>query len=66
MVLLHEVVEVLHLPHEDWHLSAGIDLIHGRLVGVALVDGYLLGNSAGLHGFVKKTQCCGFALPCLA
>ena len=60
MVLLHDVIEVLHLPHDDWRGACAIDLIHGRLVSAALVHHYLLGNTAGLHGFVKKAQCCGF------
>ena len=29
-------------------------------VGAALVHRDLLGNTAGLHGFVKKAQGCGF------
>ena len=60
MVLLHDVIEVLHLPHDDWRGACAIDLIHGRPVGAALVHRDLRGNTAGLHGFVKKAQGCGF------
>ena len=60
MVLLHDVVEVLHLPHDDWRGACAIDPLHGRLVGAALVHRDLLGNTAGLHGFIKKAQGCGF------
>jgi len=35
-------------------VASVIDLIHGRLVGAAVVHGDLLGNTAGLHRFVKK------------
>ena len=40
--------------------ASAIDLIQGRLVGAALVYRDLLANTAGLHGFVKKAQGCGF------
>ena len=60
MVLLHDVVEVLHLPHDDWRGACAIDPIHGRLVGAALAHRDRLGNTAGLHGFIKKAQGCGF------
>jgi len=40
-------------------VASVIDLIHGRLVGAAVVHGDLLGNTAGLHRFVKKTHGCG-------
>ena len=59
MVLFHDVIEVLHLPHDDWRFASAIDLIHGRLVGAALVHGYVLGNIVGLHGFFKEPQGCG-------
>ena len=63
MVLLHDVVEILHLPHDDRCFTSGIDLIHGRFVGAALVHGDLFGNTAGLHGFFKEPQgCCLVAL----
>ena len=48
---------------DDQCLASGIDLIHGRLVGVALVHGDLLGNTAGLHGFFKKAQGCSLVAP---
>ena len=59
MVLFHDVIEVLHLPHDDWRGACAIDLIHGRPVGAALVHRDLLENTVGPHGFVKEAQGCG-------
>ena len=39
--------------------TSGVDFIHGRFVGAALVHRDLLGNTAGLHGFVEEPQDCG-------
>ena len=58
-----QVVEVLHLPHEDRHFPAGIDLIDGRLVFAALVHRDLFGNAVGLHGFLREPQGCGLVTP---
>lgn len=46
MVLLDDVVEILHLSNNDWDFAADIDLIHGRLVGAALVHGDPCNNAA--------------------
>ena len=37
MVLFNQIVEILHLPYADLRFASGIDLIHGRCVGAALV-----------------------------
>jgi hypothetical protein len=39
IVLFEDVVELLHLQHDERCFASGIDLIHGCLVGPALVHG---------------------------
>ena len=56
IVLLSGVIQLFDFPHDDRYFTSGIDLIHGCLVGVAPVHRRLLGNTAGLHGLVKKAQ----------
>ena len=56
MALLHDVVEILYLPHDNWRIASAIDFIHGRLIGAALVHDDLLGYIVSLHGFVKKAH----------
>ena len=53
MVPLGDVVEILHLSHDDWRLASGVDLIHGRPVSATLVHGDFLENTVGLHDFFK-------------
>ena len=48
------------MPHHDQSFASGINFIHGRFVGAALVHVDLLGNTTGLHGFFKKALDCGF------
>ena len=62
MVLLHDVVQVFDLPHDDLHFASVIDLVHGRFVGAALVHRDLFGNTVGLHGLVKEAQGCGLVV----
>ncbi len=54
VLLLNDVIQTVDLPHDDGLVACGIDLIHGRLDGAALVHGDLLGNTADLHDFAKK------------
>lgn len=63
MVLFDDVVEMLHLPYADRRFASGIDLILGRCIGAAVVHRDLLGDTAGLHGFVKKAQGCSLIAP---
>ena len=56
MVLLHDVVEVLHLTNHDLVFTSRVDLTHGRFVGVTLVHRDLLGNAVELYGFFKEPQ----------
>ena len=39
---------------DNRYFTLDVDLIHGCLVGAALVHRHLLGNTTGLHGLVKK------------
>ena len=63
MVLPGDVVQVFDLLNGDQCCASGIDLIHGRFVGAALVHGDLLGNTVGLHSFVKEPQGCRLVAP---
>ena len=36
MILLDDVIEVSNLAHKDRHVAAGVDRIHGLLLGAAL------------------------------
>lgn len=56
MVLLRDVVEILHLSHDDLHFTWDIYIIYGSFVGAAVVYGDLLGNTTGFHGLFKKAQ----------
>ena len=51
-LLLDNVVQVFDLSNDDQCFASGIDLIHGRFVGAALVHCDLFGNTAGPHGLV--------------
>ena len=75
MALRQDVVQIFDLPHDDRHLTSGIDLIDRRFVGAALVHRDPLWNAVGLHGFVKEAHGCGLValggqqetvLPCLS
>ena len=62
MVLLEDVVQVFELPHDDWRFASAIDLLHGRLVGPALVHRDLFGNTTTPNSPGTQTlYLCGFA-----
>jgi len=54
MALLDNVVEVIHLVHEDRHVASGFDRIHGRLVGAALVHRDFVWIAVRSHGLVEE------------
>ena len=56
MVLLEDIVQVLELPHDDRRFTLGIDLVHGRFVGIALVHRELFGNTACLQTLSKNRR----------
>ena len=44
VVLFDDVAQVFELSRNDRCITSGTDLIHGRFVGAAFVQGDLLGN----------------------
>jgi hypothetical protein len=54
MALLDNVVEVFNLVHEDRHVASGVDRIHGRLVGAALVHRNFDWIAVRSHGLVEE------------
>ena len=54
MVLLDNVVELFNLADKDRHGAAGVDGIHGRLVGAALVHRDFVWIAVRSHGLVEE------------
>jgi hypothetical protein len=54
MVLLDNVVEVFNLAYKDLHSEAGVDRIHGRLVGTAFVHRDFVWMAIQSHGLVEE------------
>ena len=58
MVLLDEIVEILGLRDLDARFALGVNGIERGKIGVALVDGYCLGDTVLGDRFLKETLCC--------
>jgi hypothetical protein len=54
MVLLDDVVEVFHLAHQDRHVAAGVDRIHGALLAPLLSIATLFGSPFAPMALSKK------------
>jgi hypothetical protein len=54
VILLDNVVQILNLAHQDRHVAAGVDRIHGRLVSAALVHRDLVWIAVHSHGLVEE------------
>jgi len=56
MILLHDVVEVFHLPDDDVGAVCLVVALDGGFIGVTAVDGDRLGETVAADGFFQKPQ----------
>ena len=59
MILLEDVLEELNLHHKERHVAAGVDCIHGRVVGSAFVHRDFVWIAVRSDCLVEKALRCG-------
>ena len=56
MILLHDIVEVFHLPDNNVRAVFLVVALNGRFVGVAAVNGNRLGEPVAADRLLEKAQ----------